>query len=182
MKRFLPLLIIIIVVLCFFRMFLFRGLLPIPADVMVGLYHPYYDFYGKDFPRGVPFKNVLLTDTTTQQYPWRFLAVDQMKQSKLPLWNPYTALGMPLSANQQSAAFYPLNILFVFMPFALSWSVLIVLSMILGGFFMYWYLRNFRLHQLAAILGGITFAFSGFAVAWMEWGTILQTGLWYTQV
>ena len=50
MKRFLPIALIIIVILVFFWQFLFKGLLPIPSDTIVGLYYPFRDAYFKTNP------------------------------------------------------------------------------------------------------------------------------------
>src|SRR2546423_82401 len=89
----------IAIVTIFFRPFLFQYKLPIPADTIVGLYHPFRDLYAKEYPRGIPFKNPLTTDPVRQQYPWRYLAIGLEEKFQLPLWNPYTFAGMPLLAN-----------------------------------------------------------------------------------
>src|SRR6266567_610194 len=170
-RNFLPFILFFIIVAFFFRPFLLQGKLPIPSDTIVGLYHPFRDFYAKDYPRGIPYKNFLITDPVRQQYPWRFLAIEQEKAGKLPLWNPYNLSGTPLLANFQSAPFYPLNILFFVFPFSFSWSLLVFLEPLLAGVFLYCYLRRMRLSSPASLFGGISFAFSGFSVAWMEWGT-----------
>ncbi|MBI3366770.1 hypothetical protein HY041_04050, partial [Candidatus Roizmanbacteria bacterium] len=171
-------LVIFITVLFFFKAFIFDSKLPIPTDTIIGLYHPFRDLYSKDYPRGVPFKNFLITDPVRQQFPWRELVIAIEKRLELPLWNPYSFSGTPLLANIQSAAFYPLNFLFFLFPFYISWSILIILEPLLGGLFLYWYLNNLKLNKWASLLGGISFAFSGFFVSWLEWGTILHVGLW----
>ena len=178
MKKILPVVFITIIIIIFFWQFLFKGLLPIPSDTIVGLYHPFRDLYAKDYPRGIPFKNFLITDPVRQQYPWRYLAVNIEKNFELPLWNPYNFTGTPLLANHQSAPFYPLNFLFFLLPFSLAWSVLIVIQPLLAGIFLFFYLDNLKLNKRASILGAISFSFSGFFVAWMEWGTMLHTALW----
>ncbi len=61
--------------------------MPIPADTIVGLYHPFKDLYAKEYPNGIPYKNFLTTDPVRQQYPWRSLTIDNEKNGKLPLWN-----------------------------------------------------------------------------------------------
>lgn len=162
----------------FFYQVLLQGKVPIAADTIVGLYHPFRDFYASNYPNGIPFKNFLITDPVRQQYPWRFLAVEEIKQFSLPLWNPYSGAGTPLLANFQTGAFYPLNIIFLIFPFITSWSILIMLQIFLSSLFMYLYLRYLRLHVLACILGAFTFSLSGFAIAWLEWNTILQTVMW----
>lgn len=163
--------------LFFYQVFL-QGKVPVAADAIVGLYHPYRDFYASNYPNGIPFKNFLVTDPVRQQYPWRFLAIEEIKNFNLPLWNPYNGAGMPLLANFQTAAFYPLNIIFILFPFITSWSILIILQIFLASLFMYLYLRHLRLHALACVLGALTFSLSGFSIAWLEWNTILQTVMW----
>ena len=178
MKKLFPIGVIFIITFLFFWQFFVKGLLPIPADTIVGLYYPFRDIYSKTNPNGVPFKNFLITDSVRQQYPWRNLSLDIIKKSELPIWNPYNFAGTPLMQNFQSAAFYPFNILFFLMPFSTSWSLLIFLGPLLAGIFMYLYLNNLRLSKISNILGAISFSFCGFFVAWMEWGTIIHTALW----
>jgi hypothetical protein len=162
----------------FFVPLLFQGKIPIAADTIVGLYHPFRDLYIKDYPRGIPFKNFLVTDPVRQQYPWRFLGVNLWKHMQLPLWNPYNFSGGPLLSNVQSAVFYPLNIMFFTFPFSIAWSLLVVLQPLLAGVFLYLYLRYKNIERIPSFLGSIVFAFSGFSIAWMEWNTILHVALW----
>ena len=109
MKRYLFPLLLGLIVVVFFAKTIFQGILPIPADTIVGLYHPFRDAVAQEYPNGIPYKNFLITDPVRQQYPWRELAVSIMKQGELPLWNPYQMSGTPLFGNLQSAALYPLN-------------------------------------------------------------------------
>jgi len=178
MKKILPYLFIVLLVSVFFWQFFVRGLFPIPSDTIIGLYHPFRDLYAKNYPNGIPFKNFLITDPVRQQYPWRELIISLEKKLELPLWNPYNFAGTPLLANFQSAPFYPLNILFFMMPFATAWSLLVFFGPLLGGIFLYSYLNNLKLSKWSSALGGFVFAFSGFSVAWMEWGTVTHVGLW----
>lgn len=178
MKKIMPVLLIVLVVVIFFWQFFIKGLLPIPADTIIGLYHPFRDLYAKDYPNGIPFKNFLITDPVRQLYPWRELAISIEKKLELPLWNPYNFSGTPLLANFQSAPFYVFNILFFVMPFVTAWSLIIFLGPFLGGIFLFFYLDNLKLSKWASVLGAITFSFSGFFVAWMEWATITHTALW----
>jgi len=164
-------------VVIFFKAFLLNGLLPIPSDTIVGLYHPFRDFYAKDYPNGIPFKNFLITDPVRQQYVWKNLVLESEKKLKLPLWNPYSFAGYPLLANFQSSVFYPLNLLLI-LPFASFWSLFILLQPLLAGIFLFLYLNNLRLARKASLLGSLTFAFCGFSIAWLEWGNILHTVLW----
>ena len=173
-----PLAFIFLVVLIFFWKFIFKGLLPIPADAIVGMYHPWRDLLVKEYPQGLPFKNFLITDPVRQQFPWRKLVIDAFKKNQLPLWNSYNFGGTPLLANFQSASFYIFNFLFFIFKFDIAWGILILLQPLLASLFMYFYLRELKLENIVCIFGAIVFSFCGFFVAWMEWGTILHSALW----
>ena len=57
-----------------------QGKLPIPADALVGLYHPFRDYFSDRFLQGVPYKNFILTDPVLQQYPWKWLVINDWKE------------------------------------------------------------------------------------------------------
>ena len=165
-----------------------QGLLPIPADALVGLYHPFRDYFADQFPNGVAYKNYLLTDPVLQQYPWKWLVMEQWKQGKVPLKNPYNFSGTPLLANPQSGALYPLNALFFLGPFPWMWTLYIVLQPVLAGLFMVLFLRSLRpstmssgpngLSLTACMFGSFVWAFSSFNFVWLEWGNIGHSGMW----
>ncbi len=169
---------IIFSILVFFYPFFLQGKLPIPADTIVGLYHPFRDLYADTNPNGIAYKNYLITDPVRQQYVWKELAIDIYRQGQLPIWNLYEMSGKPLLANFQTGAFYPLNAILLLNPFSLSWSVFILMQLILGGMFMFLYLKSLNLSPPAIVLGTTSWIFSGFAIAWLEWGNIGHTALW----
>jgi len=155
-----------------------------PADALVGLYHPFRDYYAADFPNGVPFKNYILTDPVLQQHPWKKLAMEQigniLKGSK-SFANPYSFSGFAAGSvqNIQAGILYPLNIIFMLInDFSLAWSVFIIIQPILTSLFMFWWLRNNGIKQLAAAFGGFVWAFSSFNLVWLEWGNIGHAGLY----
>lgn len=182
MKRilpcFLPLIFPLIFIFIVFRPWWQQGLIPIAADTIVGLYHPWRDALAQNYPNGVPFKNYLVTDPVRQQYPWRYLAIESLKQGQLPLWNPYSLGGAPLMGNFQSAPFYPLNILFWIFSFPTAWSGQVLLTLILGALWMYLFLRHLRLTPLAAGFGSLCWTGSGFITAWLTQNTLAQTVIW----
>ncbi len=166
-----------LITLFFYPFFLF-GKIPLPADTIVGMYHPFRDVIWNGQNTGVPFKNFLITDPVRQQYVWRLLCYRELKKGSIPLWNPYSFSGTPLLANFQSACFYPLNILFFIFPFDYAWGLLVYLQPVMAGIFLFFYLRLFNASRLASFVGGFTFAFSGFSMSWLEWNTISHTALW----
>lgn len=155
-----------------------KGKFPIPTDALVGLYHPWRDFYANEYPRGIPYKNFLITDPIRQQIPWRKVAIDSWRRGEIPAWNPFNFSGTSLVGNIQAAVFYPLNILFFLLNFSAAWTVLIILQPLLAGAFLYLYLRGNNLLPLTCLFGAVTWAFSGFMMAWLTWGTIIHVVLW----
>lgn len=161
----------------FYQTILYKKI-PVPSDTLVGLYHPWRDTYTASYPRGIPFKNFLITDPIRQQIPWRKVVVDSWKKGSVPSLNPYAFAGVPLDANIQAAPFYPFNVLFMLLDFPTAWTILIILQPFLAGIWMYLYLRRVSLSTLSASLGAIAWAFGGFCVSWMTWGTIVHAALW----
>lgn len=166
------------VIAIFYRPVFLESKIPVPVDALVNLNYTYRDYFSKEFPRGVPYKNPLVSDPVLQQIPWRYVSMSLFSRSELPLWNPYQMAGYPLLGTVQSAPFYPLNLVFALVSFIPAWTVLIILQQILGAIFMYWYLRSRDLSEQASIFGALSFSFSGFFIAWLEWGTIAHTALW----
>lgn len=155
-----------------------KGKLPVPTDTLIGLYHPWRDLYANEYPRGIPYKNFLITDPIRQQIPWRKVAIDQWKSGNIPSWNPYSFSGNSLAGNIQAAAFYPLNILFAFLDFPVAWTILIILEPLLAALFLYTYLRTKELSPLSCLFGAISWSFSGFVIAWLTWATLIHVVLW----
>jgi len=112
LSHFLPIVFIFFVTcLIFFKIFL-KGLYPIPADLLVSFYFPWYSGGWEGYNPWTTHKELLGADAIRQIYPWKEFAMEQFKNGQFPLWNPYTFSGQPLLANFQSSVFYPLNIFY----------------------------------------------------------------------
>ncbi len=162
----------------FYAKTLFGGFYPVPTDTLVGMYHPWRDIFAKEYPRGIPYKNYLITDPVRQQIPWRKLAVDALKKGSIPSYNPTAFAGSPLAGNIQSGAFYPLNFLFFLFPYPVAWSALIIAQTFGCLFFGFLFLRKLRLSRMSSVFGAVSFAFMGFSIAWLTWGTMVSSFMW----
>lgn len=171
--------VLLLVVGVFNYQVLLKGFMPAPMDGMIGLYNPFRDLYASEYPNGIPFKNFLLTDPFRQLIVWKDLTIDIFKTGNIPLWNPYEMGGKPLLGNFQSGALYPLNIIFFLFPFKLAWSMYIISAQIIGGVCMYMYLGYLRKGEFIKTLGSLVFVFSGFFIAWYEWGNVGHAYAWF---
>jgi len=163
----------------FFFPHLLKGKIPIPADSLLGLYHPFRDnSYTGYTPGRFPVKNPLITDPVLQTYSWRALTIDNIKEGNLPLWNPYSFSGQPLLANIQSAPFQVTNILFFIFPFKIAWGIQVILTSILTSLFMFLFLKDLKLASIASVFGAVILPFTGFFIAWLTWGTVIASAMW----
>lgn len=172
LPRYWPIIIIFLVWSIFAWPFLSKGLVPFPSDYLVSFFSPWQYLYK------LPVKNAAMPDVLAQLYPWRHLVVESFKNGQLPLWNPYLFSGTPLLANFQSAAFSPLNVLFLFLPFSNAWSWLILLQPLLASLFMYLFLRELKISHWGAVGGALSFFLCGFIVVWMTYGTLSLVVVW----
>ncbi len=99
------------------------------------------------------------TDIWSQYFYWRAFGFNALGRGELPLWNPYIFSGAPYIAGIQSAIFYPLNVVFLFLetPIAINFSI--ALHCWLASGFTYLFARYQRLTSGGALLSAITFAY-----------------------
>lgn len=162
----------------FFYKTITRGLVPFPADVLVNEYQPWRSTSYLGFaPASIPHK-AQYPDTVRQIYPWKTLALDSLKIGKLPLWNPHNFSGTPLLANFQSAALYPLNVIYAFTSQISGWSILVAIQPLLATIFTYFFARSIGVGQLGSLLASLSFGFSGFMTVWLEYNTVGHVILW----
>lgn len=161
----------------FFKIFT-KGLFPIPADLLVSFYFPYYSGGWEGYTPWTTRKELLGADSVRQIYLWKEFAANQLKEGKAPLWNPYTFSGQPLLSNFQSSVFYPLNIFYFLTSAQNAWILLIVIQPFLGGIFMYLLLKSLKIEKISALFGSTTFMFSSYLITWMENGNIAHSYIW----
>jgi len=84
--------------------------------------------------------------------PWTTLAWTQVHHGHLPLWNPYSGLGMPLVFNWQSASFSVPALLGYLVPVHLAFTVAEVATLLIAGSGVYVLGRVLRMGVLGAAM------------------------------
>lgn len=157
---------------------LLKGQVPFPGGLLLGRFFPWNTQSWEGYPLGVPYKEFIAADTVRQTYPWRELAISELKQGRIPWWNSYQASGTPLIANWQTAAFYPLNILYWFLPFQVAWVVQVLLQPVLMIVGVVLWLKRFSLPLISRALAAVGAAFASYQVVWLELNTVGHAALW----
>ncbi|MCE9590723.1 MAG: hypothetical protein K8S99_09390 [Planctomycetes bacterium] len=118
-------------------------------------------FYDVLFQNGNTILSSRAADITMQFLPDRDFGFSQMRQGRLPLWNPYVYGGTPYFAGFQSALLYPPNWLhLVLQPVAaINWGI--ALHVFTAGYFTYLWCRGRGASACGAAMGGVMFMFGG---------------------
>lgn len=171
--------VIIIILAVFFSPVFLKNKVPLNANFLVAFYNPYKYQKFPGFIYGVPAKQGGGYDTIRLGYPYFGLVAESWKNLKIPLWNPYNFAGLPLAAETQSAAFYPLYIFtFIFNQINL-WILFTVSGFLLAFMLCFWFLYDKTRNFWAGLLGAFGYTFSTFFIVWnQEVVTCLHAACW----
>ena len=135
----------------------------VPADIA------YNDrlYFGYVPPELSELHNILQYDQAYQFYPWRVFVAQCLRQGYLPFWNPYVYCGVPLLSEDQPAVFYPLNILSYTVSPADAALLTAFARLFVAGLATYWFVRTIGGSAFGALVGSLSFAFSGFMIVFL---------------
>lgn len=103
-------------------------------------------------------------DNVAQYYAWMHRLADGWRTLTPPLWDFTTDAGTPFVGELQTAVFYPLNILFVWIvgrPSVLALDWLIAIHFAIGWYGFATFLRLLGTSRLAALFGGAVWMLTG---------------------
>ncbi len=120
-------------------------------------------------------------DFNSFYYPLYRFAAERVRAGDFPLWNPHLWGGAPFAANQQTGLFSPFNLLAFLLarPFGygtLQW--LVIGQVWLASAFAYALCRELGCRRGPALIGGVTFAYSGFIVGHLGHYPMVAVAAW----
>ena len=101
--------------------------------------------------------------------PWTTLAWTQVHHGHLPLWNPYSGLGLPLAFNWQSSVFSVPALVGYLFPVRLAYTVAMVVTLVVAGTGVYVLGRMLRLGALGCTMAATVYELSGPVMGWLGW-------------
>jgi hypothetical protein len=111
--------------------------------------------------------NPLLRDVTFQIQPWLLFLRGELRQGRLPFWNPHQFAGTPYWANGQSAPLFPLHLLFAALPLGLGFVLLPWLRFVVAGCGAWALGRALGLGRPGAAVAALVFPLSGMLVSFL---------------
>ncbi len=113
-------------------------------------------------------KNRILFDSALLMQPWLMFNRDSFFRGEIPLWNPYNGNGVPHLGNYQSSVFSFFSLPYYIFPFRKALIIAPFLKLFTLGFFTFLFLKQLKLKQGSALLGAVTFMFSGYSIVWLQ--------------
>ena len=118
---------------------------------------------------GLVVHNNLNGDVITQAVAWNRLDWLAVHHGQLPLWNDYSAGGMPLLLNFESAAFSLPALVGYLFPLASSYLVVVAVKLLVAGTGTYVAARLVGVGPTGSALAATTFMLSGSLSGWLGW-------------
>jgi hypothetical protein len=112
--------------------------------------------------------NYELQDVVMQFVPWTRQVHESWRHLHVPLWNPYTAAGMPLMANMQSGALSPLRLLNLPLPLMQAFSAEAAMKVLVALTFAFLFCRKRGYDVLPSVTGAVAFGFGTFMTMWLH--------------
>lgn len=100
-------------------------------------------------------------DNLIQNFPLRVLTGQQLRSGHLPLLNPLSNSGTPLLGGMNAGSFFPLTMLFVFLPAVSAWVLNLVAVYVAAAVGLFALLRWHGHRTVAAAVPAFVYAYSG---------------------
>ncbi len=118
---------------------------------------------------GTVVHNPTLRDQIAVFIPWIDQAWSQVHHGQLPLWNPYSGLGMPLAFSWQSTSFGFPTLIGYLVPVKFAFTAGLFVIVVVSGTGAYVFAGMLRLGVLASALVGTVFVLSGPISSQLGW-------------
>lgn len=142
-----------------------KGEVILPGHVLMEM-PPWQQYASEGFE---PQKNWLPLEALSLFNLWFKLTREAFWAGEWPVWNHLQFTGMPLLANYQSAIFFPLRLLHLFLEMYLATTVYHLARLWLCGFTAYLCGRSMHLGRAPAAFFSIGMMMSGYNITWQYW-------------
>ena len=108
-------------------------------------------------------------DAVSQMVAWNDLSWRLIHSGHFPLWNPFSALGMPQFLNFESSVLSLPDLVSYLVPARFAFLVVVFVKLCLASTGAYYFARVLGCRPLSATFAGVTFMFAGAFSSWLTW-------------
>jgi len=123
-------------------------------------------------------KTLIERDLSVFFHPYIATWIKCLRNSELPLWNPYIMCGEPFLASVQPAFLYPLSFLYLLFPVDLAFNLIIACHFFLAGFFTFILMKELKASDEAAAISAVCFTFGGYLLSLHNLMSTLMSVAW----
>ena len=142
----------------------------LPVAIILNLFFFYPIFFEN--------KTFFFRDIHRWFYPMKFFLAKSFQSGEIPFWCPYYFCGSPFMSDIQSGVFYPPSVVFLLVPFPLSFNFFVILHLVLGFCFFYLLIVSLGLSRKAALLTAVSYCFGGYIFATINTLNNLTAAIW----
>ena len=137
---------------------------------------------GPTVPLALGQRTLYFRDVFTTHLPVKAFGAAQLRQGRIPAFNPTWGLGQPFRGNPNALPFYPGNLLYLVLPFWIAFNLHYALHWLLAALTMAALARALGQGQPAALVAGLTYAGSGWMLTGLSFYNLLAVSAWWPLV
>ncbi len=130
-------------------------------------------------PLALGRRTLCYRDVFATHLPLKAFGAAELRQGRVPAFNPTWGLGQPFRGNPNALAFYPGNVLYLALPFWSAFNLHYALHWLLAGLGMRALARALGQGRGAALLAAITYAGSGWVMSGLSFYNLLAVSAWW---
>ncbi len=133
-------------------------------------------------PLAMGWRTLYFRDVFTTHLPLKAFGAAELREGRIPAFNPSWGLGQPFRGNPNALPFYPGNLLYLILPFWSAFNLHYALHWLLAALGMAALARELGQGRAAALTAGITYAGSGWVLTTLSFYNLLAVSAWWPLV
>ncbi len=130
----------------------------------------------------VGWRTFYLRDVFTTHLPLKAFGAAELRQGRIPAFNPTWGLGQPFRGNPNVLAFYPGNVFYFVLPFWNAFNLHYALHWLIAFTTMTALARGLGQGRAGALMAGLTWAGSGWMLSALTYYNVLTVAAWWPLV
>lgn len=133
-------------------------------------------------PLALGQRTLYFRDVFTTHLPVKAFGAAELRQGRIPAFNPSWGLGQPFRGNPNALPFYPGNLLYLILPFWSAFNLHYALHWLLAALTMAALARALGQGPAASLVAGLTYAGSGWVLTGLSFYNLLAVSAWWPLV